>query len=85
MTTDEIRQTVLHALGAVAPEANTTRLQADVNLREHLDIDLMDFLEFVIALHRELQIEIPEADYPKLTTLAGCVAYVKSALGDKTC
>jgi hypothetical protein len=44
----------------------------------------MDFLDCVIALHRELHVEIPEADYPKLAPLDGCVAYVLSALGDKT-
>jgi hypothetical protein len=38
----------------------------------------------VSALHRELNVEIPEADYPKLATLDGCVAYAQSALGDKT-
>ena len=35
----------------------------------------MDFLNFVIALHKELRVEIPEKDYPKLSTLDGCVGY----------
>jgi acyl carrier protein len=39
-------------------------------------IDSMDFLNFVIALHKEFKTEIPEKDYPKLTTLDGCVAYL---------
>ena len=39
----------------------------------------MDFLNFVIALHRRFGVEIPEADYPKLATLDGCVDYLGSA------
>jgi acyl carrier protein len=45
-------------------------------LRDELDIDSMDFLNVVIALHERLGIEIPEGDYPKLATLAGCVEYL---------
>ncbi|MBZ5703592.1 MAG: hypothetical protein LAN84_17305, partial [Acidobacteriia bacterium] len=44
--------------------------------RDQLDIDSMDLLNFVIALHQELHVEIPEADYPKLATLQGCVDYL---------
>ena len=39
----------------------------------------MDVLNFVITLHAALGVEIPEADYPKLATLDGCVDYVLSA------
>ena len=45
-------------------------------LREELDIDSMDFLNFVIALHETLGIDIPEAEYPRLVTLDGAVAYL---------
>jgi hypothetical protein len=31
----------------------------------------MDFLNFVIALHRDVEVNIPERDYPKLATLEG--------------
>ncbi len=64
-------------LGEIAPEADLRRLQPHVNLRDQLDIDSMDFLNFVIALHKQFSLDIPESDYPKLTTLDGCVAYVK--------
>jgi acyl carrier protein len=51
-----------------------------VSFRDQLDIDSMDFLNFVIAVHEALHVEIPEADYPKLITLNGCVAYLVSLL-----
>jgi acyl carrier protein len=76
LTTDEIRSTVLRILGEIAPEADLTRIKPDVSFRDQLDIDSMDFLNFVIAVHEALHVEIPEADYPKLATLNGCVEYL---------
>jgi acyl carrier protein len=75
MTADDVREAVLRVLGAIAPEADLAQLQPDLTLREQLDLDSMDFLNFVIALHKNLQVQIPETDYPKLATLSGCVAY----------
>ena len=81
MTDDEIREIVLRALGEIAPEADPTTLEPDVSFRDQLDIDSMDFLNFAIALHEEFGVEIPEADYPKLATLDGCVEYLAAATG----
>ncbi len=82
MTPDDIRATVLRALGGVAPEADLEHLDPDVSFRDQLDIDSMDFLNFVIALHRELHIDIPESDYPKLFTLKGCTNYLGATTHD---
>jgi len=76
MTAEEITATVLEVLGQIAPEADVTQLRPDVAIRDQLDIDSMDFLNFVIALHERLHIDIPETDYPKVATLSGCVAYL---------
>ena len=81
MTRDDIRTAVLSALGSVAPEADLSRLAPGADLRETLDIDSMDFLNFAIALHGTLGVEIPERDYPQLTTLAGSIDYLARALG----
>jgi acyl carrier protein len=79
MTPDHLHAVVSRALGGVAPEADVEHLQPDVSFREQLDIDSMDFLNFVIALHKELGVEIPERDYAKLATLRGCLEYLRSA------
>ena len=79
MTNGELRETVLRVLGDIAPEADPTTLRPDVSFRDQLDIDSMDFLNFAIALHEELGVDIPEADYPKLATLDGCVEYLAAA------
>lgn len=79
MTRDELQTTILRVLGQIAPEADPDQLRPDVSFREQLDIDSMDFLNFVIALHKELHVEIPEKDYPKFASLRGCVEYLASA------
>jgi acyl carrier protein len=79
MTRDEIRTTVLRTLGEIAPEADLSTLKADVSFRDQLDVDSMDLLNFVIALHAMLHVDIPEVDYPKLATLEGCVDYLAAA------
>jgi len=76
MTADEIRATVLSVLGEIAPEADPDTIEPDVSFREQLDIDSMDFLNFAIALHERLRIEIPESDYAKLDTLDDAVEYL---------
>ena len=80
MTNDEIRAAVLRLLGDIAPEADPESIRPDAPLRDQLDLDSMDFLNFIIALSKELKVEVPERDYPKLSTLDGCVAYTAGAL-----
>jgi acyl carrier protein len=74
---EEIRSAVLRLLQTIAPEADVSRLRGTENLREELDLDSMDFLNFLTAVSEELQVAIPEADAAKLATLDGCVAYVR--------
>ena len=75
---DDLRTTVLRVLGDIAPEADLAALKPDVAFREQLDLDSMDMLNFVVGLHAALDIEIPEADYPRLTTLDASVEYLAS-------
>jgi len=77
---DEIRRAVERVLGRIAPEADLASLDPWLELREQLDIDSMDFLNFAIGLHRELDIDLPDADMPRLATLAGCIDYLSARL-----
>jgi acyl carrier protein len=78
-TDDQIRSTVLEVLGQIAPEADLTALDPDLDFREQLDVDSMDLLNFLIGVHEALQVEIPESDYPKVASLNSLLAYVKAA------
>ena len=76
MTRDEITEAVLRALSDVAPEADPATLRPDVGLRDQLDIDSMDLLNFVIGIHEQVHVDIPEADYARLQTLDEVVDYL---------
>lgn len=80
MTTEEIRTTVLRLLTNIAPEVDSAQIKLDVSFRDQLDVDSMDLLKFLISLHTELGVEIPERDYSKLVTPNACVAYLDAAI-----
>jgi acyl carrier protein len=76
MNREDLRSHVLAALQQVAPEAELDQLNPTQDLRDQLDIDSMDVLNFAVALHRSLGVEIPDADASKLLTLDGCIDYL---------
>jgi len=80
MTGEELRKIVLAALAGVAPELDEASLAPDISFRDQLDIDSMDFLNYVIALHEALDVDIPERDYPRVSSIDGAVAYLSAKL-----
>ena len=76
MNEAEAKALVLDVLSAIAPEADLAALPGNAILRDELDLDSMDFLNFIAALHERTKTNIPEADYQKLVTLDGAVAYL---------
>jgi acyl carrier protein len=76
MTSLDLRTTILDVLTDVAPEIEREQIDARIDLREQFDLDSMDFLNFVLGLHKALGVDIPEADYRKIGTLDGCIAYL---------
>lgn len=77
MTENEIRNVVIDELRNLTPEIDPAEIAGDADIREALDFDSMDILNLVTALHKRLGIDIPEADYPKITTIDGAVAYLR--------
>jgi acyl carrier protein len=76
---EALLKTVISVLTEVAPEVDEevlADLDHGADLRDELDIDSMDLLNFMIGLHRETGVEIPEADYPQLVSIAGAVRYL---------
>lgn len=76
MNEQEIRRIAADVLAGIAPEADLSTLGDDADLREALDLDSMDFLNFVIGLGQRSGQDIPEADTPRLHTMRGLVAYL---------
>jgi acyl carrier protein len=74
---DVFRQQVLSALYAIAPDVEGEPLDADIRYRDQFEFDSMDFLRFIMELHRLSGVDIPESDYPRLQTLGGGIAYLR--------
>jgi acyl carrier protein len=78
--TDAVLEALRAAVGRVAPGADLDAIDADADLREQLDIDSIDFLRVVQGLHEILGVDVPEADYGRLDTLARSRAYLAERL-----
>ena len=74
----DVERIVRSVLSQIAPEADLEELDPDVDIHEELDIDSMDFLNFVIGVEQATDVDVPERDYPRLRTFAGCVDYLQS-------
>jgi acyl carrier protein len=79
MSEDEARDLIATVLHEVAPEVDLADVGEGQTIQEALDLDSIDFLNLVVGLHERTGIEIPERDYPELSTLEGCVAYLTAA------
>jgi len=78
---DELKRIVLDELNAIAPEVDAATLIADKPLRNQVDLDSVDWLNYLVALHGKLKIAIPDADAAKLTTLDKLLTYCAQKLG----
>ena len=76
----DIRKIVEEELSNIAPEIDLTAVEPSADLREAIDIDSMDFLNFITAIHHRTGIDIPEIDYPKLVSLKGVLVYLDEKL-----
>lgn len=76
-----IRETVLRVLRTIAPEVDPASIDPKVDWRDQLDLDSVDLLNFLVRVHEALGVDIPEEDYPKLSSLERCVAYLAARAG----
>ena len=80
MEEQELRAVVVATLKTIAPEVEEGDLRPDKPLRNQVDLDSMDWLNFLIGLHDKLKVDIPEADFAKLVTLGDVLDYLKKKL-----
>jgi acyl carrier protein len=78
MTREELAKRILDLLTEIAPDVEAASVIPGIDFRDQFDFDSMDTLNFAIALHRELGVEVPEADYAQLASLDKCIAYLGS-------
>lgn len=77
MSADDAEQRLRAALYSVAPDLAGEPIDAAARYRDQFEFDSMDFLRFVVALHRGTGLDIPEEDYPRLESLQAGVAYLR--------
>jgi len=75
MDTETIRRLVVETVHAIAPEAGTIPL--DRPLREAIDFDSMDWLNFIASLEERLGMRITPSDQAQLATVNAIVDYVR--------
>jgi len=76
----DIRARVIAIIRTIAPEVEEGELRVDRPLRDQVDLDSMDWLNVIVGVHRDLGVDIPEADYGKLRTLDDWARYLRARL-----
>jgi acyl carrier protein len=76
MTSDEARTLMRSVLRSIAPEVDLDDVAQGETIQEALELDSFDFLQFVTGLAEATGKEMPERDYPKMSTVEGCVEYL---------
>jgi acyl carrier protein len=80
MNRETLRSVLLETLASIAPDCEPDAIDPAADLREEMDLDSMDMSNLLIALQERLDLEIPELDAPRLTTLDGALDYLAAAL-----
>ena len=78
-----LSQQIISALTKAVPDVDEHAPDPQINFRDQFDVDSVDFLGFVLDLEKRLGIKIPEVDYPKLSSMKGCLAYLEPMIGDE--
>ena len=76
MPNEDLRAVLLDVMDEVAPGCLPPVIDDDEDIREQMDLDSMDMLNIVAALHERLNVEIPESDVEQLVTINRALAYL---------
>jgi len=80
MNEAEIRAVYLEELSGVAPDIDPDTVGDNEHIQDDLELDSMDILNLVTALHARTGVDIPEKDYPCIATVALAVEYLRTNL-----
>jgi acyl carrier protein len=69
----QVKEIIVENLGV-----DTEKVTEDASFVEDLGADSLDTVELVMAFEEEFDIEIPDEDAEKLTTVGEATAYLKS-------
>ncbi|MGZ9103889.1 MAG: acyl carrier protein [Rhodoplanes sp.] len=83
MNLEQLQALILDVVAEVAPEADLGGIDPDVSFHDQFEIDSVDYLNIMMTLEAKLGLSIPEADYPNLSSLNGCIHYLQPKLAEK--
>lgn len=83
MHAEALRAVILDALREIAPEAELAGLDSAKSFHDQIEIDSVDFLNLMLALEKAFGLHIAETDYPLLSSLDGCIAYLAPRVAGK--
>ena len=78
----EIKTVILDILTDIAPDEDLTGLKDEIDFREQLELDSMDFLDIVMELRKRYSVNVPETDYPELASMTSTVSYLTPKMVD---
>ncbi|MDA3858768.1 MAG: acyl carrier protein [Roseovarius sp.] len=78
MTDMTIETALSEELHRIAPDIGLEDIDRTQDLREEFDIDSMDFLTLVTALGKRFDLDMPEADYPKMQSFEALLDYLRA-------
>ncbi len=78
MTPQQAREQIGYALKRAAPGSDIDAIDPDAELRDALDLDSLDFLQFVEVLSDTTGRRIDEDDYPELGTLNSSIRFLSA-------
>ncbi|XKE46181.1 acyl carrier protein [Halomonas organivorans] len=81
MNRERLRDIVLEELSAIAPDIDIATLDERARLRDEYDLDSMDALNLLTALHRRLKVDIPETDYARMQSIRDLLDYLEPRAG----
>ena len=82
MAPEEIRTAIIDILADIAPDEDLSDLKDDIEFREQLELDSMDFLDIVMELRKRYRVQVPEEDYPNLASMDSTVTYLTPKMVD---
>ncbi len=81
MTNEDIKNIILTCIAEIAPGTDVSTLDDAGPFRDQLDLDSMDFLDLVMDLRKNYQVEIPKEDFPRIKTINDFIAYLRPKFG----
>jgi acyl carrier protein len=67
---------VRNEIESIAPDVDAATLSGDVDYRDEVGLDSMDFLALLTAIERRTGVSIPEVDYVDIATLDDLIEYL---------